>query len=62
MIASRVIAESNGSADPVDAWLAHRGSVVERIDQVMNDLRSAQSIDLAMLSVASRQLRTLVDS
>ncbi|MEO8035610.1 MAG: NAD-glutamate dehydrogenase domain-containing protein, partial [Acidobacteriota bacterium] len=62
VIASRVIAESNGAADPVDAWLAHRARVVERIDQVMNDLRATQSIDLAMLSVASRQLRTLVDS
>jgi glutamate dehydrogenase len=62
VIAAKVLAEGNGSADPVEAWLSHRARIVERIDQVMNDLRAAPSIDLAMLSVASRQLRTLVDS
>jgi glutamate dehydrogenase len=65
VLASRVIAEANGSRgamDPVDAWLAQRGRVVERIDQTMNDVRSAPTVDLAMLTVASRQLRGLVES
>jgi glutamate dehydrogenase len=62
VLASRVIAEANGARDPVDAWLATRGRVVERIDQTMNEVRSAPTVDLAMLTVASRQLRTLVES
>ena len=61
-LASRVIRESNGAKDPVDSWLASRARVVERIDQTMNDVRAATLIDLAMLTVASRQLRTLVES
>ena len=64
VLASRVIAEGNGSraSDPVDQWLAERGRVVERIDQTIAELRSAPAVDLAMLTVASRQLRTLVES
>jgi glutamate dehydrogenase len=62
VIASRVLTETNGARDPVDIWLASRSREVERIDQMMTDFRAAQSIDLAMLTVASRQLRTLVES
>jgi glutamate dehydrogenase len=61
-LASRVIAEANGAADPVDTWLAKRPRVVERVDQTMHDFRAATSVDLAMLTVASRQFRTLVES
>jgi glutamate dehydrogenase len=62
ILASRVIRESDGARDPVDAWLASRPRVVERIDQTMTDFRAASTIDLAMLTVASRQLRALVES
>jgi len=62
VIASRVIAEADGARDPVDAWLTARPRVVERIDQTMTDFRAAASVDLAMLTVASRQLRALVES
>jgi len=61
VLASRVIAEANGG-QPVESWLANRARVVERIDQTMNDLKAAPSVDLAMLTVASRQLRALVES
>ncbi|HEX7677513.1 MAG TPA: NAD-glutamate dehydrogenase, partial [Thermoanaerobaculia bacterium] len=61
-LASRVLAESDGAKDPVDRWLASRPREVERIDQMMTDFRAAQGVDLAMLTVASRQLRTLVES
>ena len=61
-LASRVISETNGARDPVDAWLAPRTRAVERIDQTISDLRAATTIDLAMLTVASRQLRALVES
>src|SRR5207245_426461 len=61
-LASRVIGETNGARDPVDVWLASRTRVVERIDQTMTDFRASTTIDLAMLTVASRQLRALVES
>lgn len=64
-LAQRVIAEANGSrgaADIVDLWLAKHAPVVERIDQTMTDLKTAPSLDIAMLAVASRTLRTLVES
>jgi glutamate dehydrogenase len=62
LLASRVIAETNGAADPVEAWLAKRPRVVERVDQTMHEFRSATTVDLAMLTVASRQFRVLVES
>jgi glutamate dehydrogenase len=62
ILASRVITETNGARDPVDVWLASRPRVVERIDQTMTDFRAATTVDLAMLTVASRQLRALVES
>jgi glutamate dehydrogenase len=62
ILASRVISETNGARDPVDVWLASRARVVERIDQTMTDFRAASTVDLAMLTVASRQLRALVES
>jgi len=65
VLASRVISEANGargSADPVDAWLQNRGRVVERVDQTKNEMRTAPTVDLAMLTVATRQLRALVES
>ncbi|HEX8254742.1 MAG TPA: NAD-glutamate dehydrogenase [Thermoanaerobaculia bacterium] len=62
-LASRVIAETNGAGgDPVEAWLAKRPRAVERVDQTMHDFRASASVDLAMLAVASRQLRSLVES
>ncbi|HEX7830619.1 MAG TPA: NAD-glutamate dehydrogenase [Thermoanaerobaculia bacterium] len=61
VLASRVIAEVNGS-DSVETWLQKRGRVVERVDQTLHDFRAATSVDLAMLTVTSRQLRALVDS
>jgi len=61
-LASKVLTESDGAKDPVDHWLSTRPREVERIDQLMTDLRAAQTVDLAMLTVASRQLRGLVES
>jgi glutamate dehydrogenase len=61
VLASRVLAEANGG-DPVGSWLARRAPVVERIDQTMNEVKSSPAVDLAMLTVASRQLRVLAES
>ena len=61
-LATRVITEADGATDPVDAWLAKRPRAVERVDQTMHDFRAATTVDLAMLTVASRQFRMLVES
>jgi glutamate dehydrogenase len=62
-LASRVIQEVNGTdGDPVEAWLADRRHLVERVDQTMQELRNATTVDLAMLTVVYRQLRALLDS
>ena len=62
-LASRVITEADGAGgDPVETWLAHRARAVERVDQTMHDFRAATTVDLAMLTVASRQFRVLVES
>ncbi|HWM44491.1 MAG TPA: hypothetical protein VNP36_18785, partial [Burkholderiales bacterium] len=41
------------------AWKARNAVPYERFRQVLADLRSAESPDLAMLSVAMRELRNL---
>ncbi len=61
-LASRVITETDGASDPVDTWLAKRPRIVERVDQTMHDFRASTTVDLAMLTVASRQFRVLVES
>jgi glutamate dehydrogenase len=64
VIASRVIGETDGTnaPDPVETWLAKRPRVVERVDQTIHDFRASTTVDLAMLAVTSRQLRSLVES
>ena len=63
-ITSRVIGETDGAnaTDPVETWLAQRPRVVERVDQTIHDFRASTTVDLAMLAVTSRQLRSLVES
>ncbi|HEX6160348.1 MAG TPA: NAD-glutamate dehydrogenase domain-containing protein, partial [Thermoanaerobaculia bacterium] len=61
-LASRINRETTGGSDAVEQWLAPRQRNVERVDQTMQDIRTAPTVDLAMLTVASRQLRVLVES
>jgi glutamate dehydrogenase len=64
VIASRVIGETDGTnaPDPVETWLAQRPRVVERVDQTVHDFCASATVDLAMLAVTGRQLRSLVES
>ncbi|MBK1696953.1 NAD-glutamate dehydrogenase [Rhodovibrio salinarum] len=50
---------SNGS-DAVEAWAHSRQALVTRTEQLVTELRSAGSPDLAMLAVANRQLKSMV--
>ncbi len=44
----------------LEAWIARRRAPVERIDQLIAELRALTAVDIAMLTVASRRLRSLV--
>ena len=48
------------AAGVIDTWIGSRNGAVERTCQLLDDLRAADSVDLAMLSVANGQLRNLL--
>ena len=43
----------------VDAWIASRNLVVDRVEQLLAELRAQPAVDLAMLAVANRQTKAL---
>jgi glutamate dehydrogenase len=43
----------------IDAWQTHSRNALERYRRVLADLQSASSVDLAMLSVAAREMRVI---
>ncbi|MGE0093971.1 MAG: NAD-glutamate dehydrogenase [Alphaproteobacteria bacterium] len=43
----------------VEAWLANRARALKRVDALLAEFRAAPAVDMAMLTVASRRLRTL---
>jgi len=56
-------ADRAGSADElVEAWLEDNATRVRRCLSTFTDLRSAGTLDIAMLSVAMRELRNLVQT
>jgi glutamate dehydrogenase len=59
----RVIESANGAPagnGAIGAWIDQRGTAINRMESLFADLRQAGSIDLPMLAVANRQLRSLV--
>jgi glutamate dehydrogenase len=50
----------NGVAAMIESWTAERGPALAQTDALLADLRQAGSVDLAMLAVANRQLRSLI--
>jgi glutamate dehydrogenase len=52
-------ASRDGEADPVAAWAAQHGAALERAARILGELHAVPSPDLAMLSVALRELRNL---
>jgi NAD-specific glutamate dehydrogenase len=51
-----VLAESNGK---LEAWVAQRPDAVARIQEMVTEIGRATPPDIAMLAVASRQLRAM---
>ncbi len=57
-IAARILASEHVmSADPLAAWALARAPALAQAEAIMRELRTATTPDLAMLVVASRQLR-----
>jgi glutamate dehydrogenase len=55
--------ETPGAAEAVaEAWTEARRSMVDRLSWLLDELRAQESVDLAMLAVANRQIRALVAS
>jgi glutamate dehydrogenase len=46
----------------IDAWMKENRSAVERAEAVLSDLREAETLDIAMLSVALREIRNLSET
>ena len=56
----RVLAEANGKANgKLEAWVAQRPDAVARIQEMVTEIGRATPPDIAMLTVASRQLRAM---
>ena len=56
------VLEANGAEPPggaVDNWIAANRSAVDRNERLLADFRKTGALDLAMLTVANRQLRAL---
>jgi glutamate dehydrogenase len=64
ILAAKVMIGANGgtSMETVDSWLNSRRELVNRTDQLLNDIRSTPLIDLPMLTVACRQIRSMVET
>ncbi len=46
----------------IEAWVEARKPRVDRLNRLLEEIRASDSVDLAMLAVANRQLRSLVAS
>jgi glutamate dehydrogenase len=46
----------------IEVWLADNGSTVERARSILSDLKEAETLDIAMLSVALREIRNLSET
>ena len=60
-IVRRLVADGiNGSGDGLQTWLAQRTGSGSRVPGILADITRTASPDIAMLTVASRQIRALV--
>ena len=62
-LATKVVDAAGGTAAAeavVDAWALANGRGIERVENIVCELQNAGAVDLAMLSVANREIRSLV--
>ena len=64
-LASQVLDFANGSRDTkaaIDRWIEKNRSAVEPTEQLLNELWATELNDIAMIAVASRQLRAMSEA
>lgn len=61
ILTAGALAEGGDAKEALQTWLDGRGGRVQRVEQVLAEIRSASKIDRSMLAVATRQLRSLVE-
>ncbi|MGE0153904.1 MAG: NAD-glutamate dehydrogenase [Reyranellaceae bacterium] len=59
-LAAALLAAGQDGAELPEAWMAPRQASIQRLDRLFADMRAQPGIDLAMLTVASRELRGLL--
>ena len=62
-LATKVVDEAGGTrAAPavIEAWSTANGHGIDRVETMIGDLRRAGNVDLAMLAVANREIRSLI--
>jgi len=59
-LATRVLAAADGATHPLATWIGGNASLIGPAEAVAAEMRSAAAPDLAMLVVASRQLRQVL--
>jgi len=64
-----ILAFSDGKFDPkkdnkaiIEAWCQSRSQQVSRLTRLLSEFHSSSEVDLAMLAIANRQLRSLTDT
>ena len=61
-LTATVLSNGGCGADAIDGWASTRRETVGRVEEICSELEQTSSIDLAMLTVANRELRGLVTS
>jgi glutamate dehydrogenase len=62
-LAEAVLEDAGREGDPIDVieeWAEHRRPQVARSEQLLGELQSMSQVNLAMLAVASRQLKSMI--
>jgi glutamate dehydrogenase len=59
-VAARVVASEGAGSGAVDSWIGNNQAIISRNEALFTDLRSGDRLDLAMLAVANRQMRSLI--
>ncbi|MEE8515192.1 MAG: NAD-glutamate dehydrogenase domain-containing protein, partial [Alphaproteobacteria bacterium] len=60
MLQSQLTSKVFGAGAAIEAWTASRENAVKRVELILDELRAVGSHDLAMLGVATRELRLLI--
>ena len=59
-ITAMVMSSGANGSDPLTAWSKSNTAIMDQTQQMLNELESAEQVDLSMLAVASRHLGSIV--